>query len=228
MRPVPVALSGFDGLPFECQLRFHRRLRNVRLVPADALTAETATVPAPQPKPAPPPPPAPAAPTPTDTTRAEADAARERQQDRERLEAALDQVRTAVADLRKDRASRLQDWQTAAVELALTIATRLLHERVASGDFAIDGKVRDMIVQLGDDVPVTVRLNPTDLELLRDRMGSDPLSGDYADPRFVADPALTRGACQVEGRESMLMSDVASELTEIRDEMLRRLGDAGV
>ncbi len=225
MRSVPVALSGFDGLPFECQLRFHRPLRNVRLVPAGAPIAD-APPPAPQPKPTPPA--APPAPIPTDTTHAAATAELERRADRERLEAALDQVRTAVADLRKDREGRLQDWQTAAVELALTIATRLLHERVASGDFAIDGKVRDMIVQLGEDVPVTVRLNPVDLELLKDRMGSDPLSADYADPRFVADPALTRGACQVEGRESMLMSDVTRELTEIRDEMLRRLGDVGV
>jgi flagellar biosynthesis/type III secretory pathway protein FliH len=121
---------------------------------------------------------------------------------------------------------RIEELQRAAVELATTIASRLLHERVVAGDFPIDAKVRDMIAQLGEDVPVAVRLNPADLELLKSRLGGEPLSADRDDPRLVADPALTRGGCQVEGRESMLMSDVTRELQEIRDDLLRRLTDA--
>ena len=128
--------------------------------------------------------------------------------------------------MREDRAGRMQELQRAAVELATTIASRLLHERVVAGDFPIDAKVRDMIAQLGADVPVVVRLNPTDLELLKGRLGGEPLSPDRDDPRFVADPALTRGGCQVEGRESMLMSDVTRELEDIRADLLRSIDNA--
>jgi flagellar biosynthesis/type III secretory pathway protein FliH len=45
-------------------------------------------------------------------------------------------------------------------------------------------------------------------------------------PRLVADPALGRGECRVECRESMLLSDVTRELHEIRDELLRSLAHA--
>jgi hypothetical protein len=56
-----------------------------------------------------------------------------------------------------------------------------------------------MIAQLGDEAAVTVRLNPADLALLGRRLGGRPLSDEYSDPKFVADPALGRGDCQVEG-----------------------------
>jgi flagellar biosynthesis/type III secretory pathway protein FliH len=131
-----------------------------------------------------------------------------------------------VAELRQDRTSRIQEWQKAAVELALTIAARLLHARVEANDFPVDAKVRDMIAQLGEDVPVSVRLNPADLQLLKDRLGGEPLTPDRDDPRLVPDPALGRGSVQVEGRESMLLSGVARELEEIRDDLLRSLGNA--
>jgi flagellar biosynthesis/type III secretory pathway protein FliH len=95
---------------------------------------------------------------------------------------------------------------------------------VTAGEFPIDAKVRDMLAQLGDDEPVAVRLNPADLQLLKQRLAGDPLLSDRADPRFVADDELARGACRVEGRESMLVSD---ELEDIREDLLRSLGNAG-
>jgi flagellar biosynthesis/type III secretory pathway protein FliH len=154
------------------------------------------------------------------------DVEREFTLDRERIETVLREVRVGVANFRQDREVRLQELQRLAIELALTIATRVLHERVEANEFPIDAKLRDMIAQLGEDVPVSVRLNPADLELLKSRLGDQPLTADRDDPRFIADASLARGACQVEGRESMLVSDVSRELQEIRDELLRSLGNA--
>ncbi|HEY1188707.1 MAG TPA: FliH/SctL family protein, partial [Gemmata sp.] len=129
-------------------------------------------------------------------------------------------------NLHTEQAARLGELQQVAVAMAVTIATRLLHEQIESGTFAIENKVRDMIAQLGGDAAVTVRLNPADLALLTTRLGGQPLSDDYSDPRFVADPSLGRGDCQVEGRESMLLSDVTRELEDIRDDLLRRVKNA--
>ena len=83
-----------------------------------------------------------------------------------------------------------------------------------------------MLAQLGDDVAVSVRLNPADLELLRARLGGEPLSQDRDDPRLVPDPEMSRGGCQVEGHESMLLSDVARELQDIREDLLGSLNNA--
>ena len=241
MPPAPVVPPGFEREPYECRLQFHRPLRGVRVIPPEmipsgpsakpstAATRDDRPAPAPpsvpQPKPVPPSAPATAPPVPP-TDFWQTDAGRELKADRERIESLLGRISGAVAELKQDRKSRLQEWQRAAVELALTIATRLLHERVVAEDFPVDAKLRDMIAQLGEDVPVSVRLNPADLQLLKNRLGGAPLSPERDDPRFVADPALDRGAVQVEGRESMLLSDVSRELEELRDELLRSLNNA--
>jgi flagellar biosynthesis/type III secretory pathway protein FliH len=234
MRSAPITPPGFDRLPFECRLRFHRPLKGVEVVPADATpTAMRPAPPVARPEPpSAPPKPAPA-PAPTSTPAAvpatdasQVEIARQLKADRERIEAVLAEIQSDVASLRKERAARVGELQRVAIELALTIASRLLHERVVSGDFPIDAKVSDMISQLGEDAVVSVHLNPADLELLKDRLGDEPLSPDRDNPRFVPDATLARGACQVEGRESMLLSDVSRDLQEIREDLLRSLDNA--
>jgi hypothetical protein len=216
-------------------LRFHKPLRAVRLISPDAASQAAAAEkparrlePEAPPKPATPPPPPAQAPT-QPPAPPQADLERELRADRARIEAVLGGVTTAVADLRRDRAGRIEQWQKAAIELAATIASRILHERIVTGEFPIEAKVRDMIAQLGDDAAVAVRLNPLDLDLLTARVGrsgDDSLLTGPGAPRFVADSALNRGECQVEGRESMLLSDVTRELQDIREELIRSLDNA--
>lgn len=236
MRSPTGTVPAFGRVSPECRLSFHRPLRAVELLPPGAPAPESKVIPRPAPQPAAPPvaPPAaaPAAapvaerPQQPDPER-EAALAAERAAERARLVAALDEVRAAVADLRTQRAAQVADLQRVAVEMAAAIAARLLHDTVTAGEFPIDAKVRDMIAQLGDDEPVRVLLHPADLQLLKQRLGDAPLQGDRADPRFVADPELARGGCRVEGRESVLVSDVARELEDIREDLLRSLGNAG-
>lgn len=233
MRSATITPTGFDRVPFECRLRFHRPLKGVEVVPADSVTTAPrplppAAPPKPDPAPAPVPPPAPAAtPAPAPAVDfSQTELARELAADRDRIEAVLAEVRGDVASLRKERAAKIEDLQRVAIELALTIASRLLHERVSTGDMAMDAKVRDMIAQLGEDVVVSVRLNPDDLELLKTRLAGKPLSADRDDPRYIPDATLNRGACQVDGRDSMLLSDVARELQDIRDDLLGSLNNA--
>jgi hypothetical protein len=226
MRSTPAAHPGHPS--FEYRVRFSGRLVDAVLVPADEVAV-------PQPRPAAPPrTPTPATiPPPAPRTEAaapqdfwETDAGRELAADRERIETALGRIGESVRGLREDQAGRLREWQRAAVELALTIATRLLHERIASGEFPIEARVRDMIAQLEEDVPATVNLNPADLALLESRLGGEPLLSGRDDPRLLPDPELGRGECRVESRETILLSDLTRELQEIRDELLRSLGNA--
>ncbi len=146
--------------------------------------------------------------------------------ERNNLEILLENIRAEVARLRREESDRLQAWQRAAVELAMTIATRLLHERVVSGEFPLEAKVRDMVSQLGENGPLTIRLHPADLETLSRRLGGRPLLPNKSDPQVLPDASLARAECQVEGKESMLLSDVTRELQEIRDELLRSLAHA--
>ena len=223
---------GTDQTAFECRVRFSSRLLGAAIIPVDELAT-----PRPAPRVA-----TPATPSPVpvaDTTVAspiappaapadfwKTDLARELKADRTKIEEILGKLQSASAELRKDQTDRLREWQRAAVELAMTVATRLLHERVLSGDFPMEAKVRDMVAQLEEDSPVAIRLNPADLQLLESRMGNEPLLPGRDDPRLVPDTTLARGECRVEGKETMLLSDVGRELQEIRDELLRSLAHA--
>ncbi len=220
---------GTSVAPVVTRIRFPAPLRQVRWISSlPAATATTTRGEAPVPPPvAPPPPHRPAEPpeasatetaTPEDTEQSAVD--------RHYIETALQQIQTALRQLREEQNTRIEQWQRAAIELATTMATRLVHERITANDFPIDAKIRDMIAQLTDDVPVVVRLNPADWELLQSRLqhpGNDDLLRGPDAPRFVADPTLDRGECHLEGRESMLLSQITRELQDIRDELLRSL-----
>jgi hypothetical protein len=230
MRSTPAIFSGQPT--FECRVRFTGRLTGVSLSPVEEAAEPSieGKVRQPEASPAPPPPPRPPQPETTPPTTTvdfwQTEAGKELLAERQRIDAVLNQIRQTVADFRKEQANRLREWQRAAVELALTIATRLLHERVQSGEFPIEARVRDMIVQLEEDAPVTIHLNPADLELLTSRLGGAPLLPGRDDPRLVPNPELARGECRVESRETLLLSDVTRELQEIREELLRSVGYA--
>jgi flagellar biosynthesis/type III secretory pathway protein FliH len=223
---------GIERRPFVCRVRFHAPLRDAKIVRPGAEHRVPGAVAVPAPVPAPPPPPAtPPRGTPRGAAvamqAAEIEAAEAaRGADRSMVEAVLQSVRQAVTDLRTEDAARLGQWQKAAVELAMTMATRLLHDRVQAGEFPMEAKVREMLDQLGGDDAVAVHLNPLDLEVLKRRLGDEPLSPEGGEIRLVTDPSLGRGDCRIEGRESMLLSEVSRELQEIRDELFRSLGHA--
>ncbi|MBN9523968.1 hypothetical protein J0H58_36575 [bacterium] len=206
--------------PAEFRVRFHARLAGATLTTPDA------PLPA-APRPVlPPPPPEPVAVVPEPVHAPAPDLTAEFLADRERIEAVLENVRAAAADVRRDLNARLREWQRAAVELAMATATRLLHDRVVTGEFPVEEKVREMVDQLHEDGPITVRLNPADLELLEHRLGGEPLLPGRDDPRVIPDPTLARAECRVEGREGMLLTDVTRELNEIREQLLKDLGNA--
>lgn len=210
----------------ELRVRFDRPLRGASVLQPgaplpDHKPARTAPTPATQN-----PPPQPAERKTEPDAAREAALAAERAADRTQLRAALEQTRQAVAELRESRAAQVAELQRVAVEMAATIAARLLYDTVTAGEFPIDAKVREMIAQLGEDEPVSVRLHPADLQLLKQRLAGDPLLSDRADPRFVPDTELARGACRVDGREGLLVSDLATELELIREDLIRSLGNA--
>lgn len=153
--------------------------------------------------------------------------ARELAADRERIEATLEQLRAASIEVQSQRDAHLAGLQNAAVELSLTIATQLLHRVVTADEFPVEDMVRDMAAQMMDESSFTIHLNPEDLKLLERRLGGAPLLPDSEATKLVADPTMKRCECRVEGGHgSLLISDAARQLQEIREELLRNLANA--
>jgi flagellar biosynthesis/type III secretory pathway protein FliH len=146
--------------------------------------------------------------------------------DRKAIEATLTAVRTGVTELKQQHTDRLQDWQKAAVELALTIAAKMLHDRVTADEFPIEAMIHDMAGEMHEDEVVSVRLNPRDLQLLEQRLDGQPLFPGLGDPKLIADSTLGRSECRIEGRSAVSVCDIPRQLTQFREDLLRSLAHA--
>jgi flagellar biosynthesis/type III secretory pathway protein FliH len=143
------------------------------------------------------------------------------------IRSVLDGVTAAARRVEEEHRGRLADWRKSAVELAVTIATRLVHDRVKADDFAIETVVREAAALLGPRGPFTVRLHPADLTLLESRLGGAPLLIDGTGMLVVtADPSQSRGDCRVEASDAAVTSRLGDQLAAVRRELLRSLGDA--
>ncbi len=231
MRSTPVARRGFQPGTQEFRVRFSRKLRGAKIVRESDLTpvlVPTPNPPLPQPAPQTPSPAIAVTPTtptaPTDfwTT----DVGAELQADRERIETALAAMQQTATELRSKHEERIAELQRAAVEFGVIIASQVIRKQMEIGEFPIETRLREIISQLSESEPVTIRLNPADLKLLSDRLDGEPLASDRSDLKVQADSNLSRGECQVDSREGMLLSDVTTEIQDMREELLRRVKNA--
>jgi flagellar biosynthesis/type III secretory pathway protein FliH len=147
------------------------------------------------------------------------------QEDRLAIERALAGMKEAVRSLEEQQQHRLADLRRAAVELGVTIASRLVHEKVLAADFAVETLVQKAIDQLEPQQPVTVRLHPKDKALLEQRLGA-PLLHDAMEVRVVADAGLDRGSCKAESGDVSVWSNLEDQLAEIRRHLLRSVEHA--
>lgn len=205
--------------PREFRVSFADRLADAVVVGTDT-PLPPLRIHTPQPDPTP----EPASPPPTDLWVTEIGA--QLAADRRAIEGVLASVRAATDELRTQHAERMDQWRAAAVELAVSIAAKLLHERIAADEFAVEQMIRDMAADMTDDEVVSVRLHPKDLELLEKRLDGQPLLSGPDDPHLIADPTLGRGECRVEGRSSLSLSDLPRQLGQIRDDLLRSIAHA--
>lgn len=173
-----------------------------------------------EPEPAPPPaPPAPA-------NLWESEIGQALAEDRARIERALTALAAKVETLQESRRRDWRDWQRGAVELAVTLASRLLHDRLTAGDFPVESLVGELLGQVGGVGPVVVHLHPEDLALLQSRFGDRPLTEGQENLTIVPDPALGRGDCRVETGDAVALAQLPVQLEEARRRMLRSLGHA--
>jgi flagellar biosynthesis/type III secretory pathway protein FliH len=145
------------------------------------------------------------------------------QQEQEAVQGVLTHLTEVAAELHAQQRQRLEEMQQVAVDLAIAVASRLLHERIAAGDFAVESLVREAVKRLPATQPVTVRLHPLDLQLLEKRMGPNALLVPDAAVRLVADASLERGDCRADAGEVGVLSQMREQLGEIRRHVLETL-----
>ena len=122
----------------------------------------------------------------------------------------------------------LAEMQQVAVELAVAVAGRLMHQKIEAGEFPIENVVRQVVEQLGAKQSVQVCLHPDDLALLAQRLGDAPLATASADLQLVADAELSRGDCRAQAGELSVLSQLDVQLADLRRQLLGSLGHAEI
>jgi flagellar biosynthesis/type III secretory pathway protein FliH len=134
-----------------------------------------------------------------------------------------------VREIEQRRKQSLTELQEATVELSLTIASHIVQHKIERNEFPIERIVKKMVAHLEPEPCVTIRLNPKDLEVLRDRLDGQPSTSENDnDIRLVADASLPRGDCAAEAGDFGLVSRIETQQSELRQLILENLEDAQV
>lgn len=144
----------------------------------------------------------------------------------DQLYSLLGKLQASLTALSSQRNTDLDELRRVAVELSVAVASRLVHEKINSGDFAVEEIVGRVVDQLKSTASLTVHLHPNDLVLLKDRTQSTtPAWQELRDIQFVPDGTMRRGDCRIAAGETGLLSEISSQLSEIRCHLLEGLSD---
>lgn len=134
-----------------------------------------------------------------------------RAQGESEVRAAAAVLHEAATGLRAHEARWSANLEENVAALAVLVARQLVQREVAADPALVRGLVAGALAQFPMDDQVTVRLHPEDLHRCRTLLGEEGVT--LPDLRWVADPAVERGGCLLEGRERILDGrlDVALE-----------------
>jgi hypothetical protein len=145
------------------------------------------------------------------------------------IEAAFAAIDEQVQEIEQRRQQSLVELRQAAVELAVSIASRFLHERIEAGEFAVEELVEQLLAKCEGSKALEIRLHPADVELLERRsQGKTVPWRSHAGYKLVADAALKRGDCRIDAGEFSVLSLIELQLSELRQHLLENLDDARI
>jgi flagellar assembly protein FliH len=104
-----------------------------------------------------------------------------------------------VASLRQAVPQVVRDTENTLVALALAVSQKLVADIPISAAM-VEAAVRDALAQVEGTAEFTVRLNPADLELVRNANSPLLADADSKQFRFQSSSEITRGGCVVETR----------------------------
>jgi flagellar assembly protein FliH len=136
---------------------------------------------------------------------------------RQRGDALVRQLTVSLESLAAVRADMIRRTERQMVELALTIARRIVHREVAIDADLLMAMARVALDRLGESTRVTIRLHPDELSAMaaaRDRHAG------ATHVQVIADPRMARGGCQVDTDLGSIDAGVDAQIQEVARALL--------
>lgn len=134
-----------------------------------------------------------------------------------RAEATLRRLTLTLEELSRLRKSVIRETEQQMVQLALTLARRVVKREVTLDPDLVGAMAHVALDRLGQDSPATIRLNPDDYAAVVASRG-EGWAGSHV--TVVADAAIARGGCLVESDFGMVDASVDAQIDELSRALL--------
>jgi flagellar assembly protein FliH len=135
--------------------------------------------------------------------------------DRE-MSAMAETMRNLVQMARLERHKLMEGAEPELVRLAIGIAERVLHQQIALDRSVVVEMAKVAIARLVERESVTVRVNPGDLERMREHRDEFLSSGDIKNFRVIEDQRVDRGGVVVETDGGTIDARIGTQLNEAK------------
>lgn len=138
----------------------------------------------------------------------------------EELKPVISTFRELIESVRAARSSVISGAEPELVKLAMAIAERIVHTEIAENKNVVVENVRNALTRLVNREVVTLRLNPADMETIRQYRDSIVASSDVEHLRVVEDQRVDRGGVVVETEAGTIDAKIATQLREAKRTLL--------
>lgn len=129
-------------------------------------------------------------------------------------------LESAIEKIVDSRADWQRHWEQSAVDLACRLAGRIVRRELSREPQIALEWIREALELAGGAAEVTIRLNPGDLETLRNQVEHlAQIISPAAKAQIIGDPAVTPGGCRVETQFGSIDQQLETQLLRIREEL---------
>ena len=128
----------------------------------------------------------------------------------------LETMRGLVEMARVERHKIIETAEPEIVRLSVTIAERILNQHVALEPSAVLDMARSAITRLVNRETVTVRVNPADIETMRQHRDKLMEMNDIDNMRVIEDQRVDRGGVVIETDAGTIDAKISTQLREVR------------
>jgi flagellar assembly protein FliH len=125
-------------------------------------------------------------------------------------------MRNLIEMARAERHKIIESAEPEIVRLAVSIAERILHQHVAVDRNAVLEMARSAIMRIVHRETVTVRVNPADIETMREHREQLMAMNDIDNLRIIEDQRVDRGGVVLETEAGTVDAKISTQLREVR------------
>jgi flagellar biosynthesis/type III secretory pathway protein FliH len=129
-------------------------------------------------------------------------------------------IRELIESIRAQRSAVMTSAEPELTRLAMAIAERIVHGELVTNPNVIVENVRQALTRLVSREVVTLRVNPVDLDMIRQHRDEIIAAGDVEHLRIVEDQRIERGGVVVETDAGTIDSKISTQLREARRAIL--------